>query len=1151
MAAARPQTPPSPPRMPQERSSAPFPGLPREVPPGGGGAPERRRRRPQSWSRGGRRGSSEEEEVSFEGGPAGGEEEEEEEVTFEGGDSDDGAASSTAAASVSASSAASTPRRRPSAQSLLDGEEGDSDGDGDGDGSDEGAGGGPRYREDRPHRRRRQQQHELPHYAIPIHNVRQQRRHPPKPRRPQQARHALVLDGGRGGRGGQPQPQPPPQPQPHQHQHPHQLQLPPRRYARSAASDPTGLLAAAGSTDMVKKIFRAASAARRSPGHPAPGGGGSHPPPSSAPPAAETALQFARGASIAGYLGKLGTAVPGYKRRFFVLRPSTLLYYFVGPDDAEPRGCIDLDECDVVGEVAAGAAAARGADSASDAGSASSAPGPDASSAAAAAAASGGGGEGGGEGQGGFRFEIVLREEGGRGDGSHQGHRGSRRRIVLEARTEEARREWMHRLRTDRLPLIRAELEESRAAEAKLTEQVNELEADVENMRVHETERDKAQDEARGLREQLASLDGGVRLLTRSMLRMGEDGNGKEGGSGDDDGDDDVDNRGARIDKARRAEEEERLLELSVPGTGFGALRNAAEQLRSGLAQTSREADVALRDSVAAADRAADLEERLAEAEARAQRLELENVSLKEECRRRKRDHKILVKEVRNLRAEVEATEARTEEAVAEAVARATEEAQMKSFQSKNLKSEETSRLMVELEGHVAATLKLQQKLLSATKSSNDDQNSNGGDDNDPVKVLEKLRLESGYTGSRSEGSTGVSSDDGEANMPAIAVDEEENEASVNETLSPLAPTKLLLGDSANAGSLMDDESEGSEEAVDQSDTDEAEEGPSRPLVTIAETGAATSRLTSSLADLSSTKNAKTQSMYHLTFHSKKIGLQFQKVPAFKSKRGLLSSAMDDDDNLDENQSELERIAAIARRAKANEASVIGEEGARVAMPVDAVLVCGFFGFDSNANRTPDLGARLVGFDGMSVEIGEWTFDKIRKGIQSRARPITLSFRNDLLSTEQKLILTKAILDVERSVPPPRPVFQYKGPEDDEMSVRSFRSTTASLSVPASPSGTSIASHLSSNSYPYRNGDRGQEVAVGNDSAYQSFSDIRKSSSVASSTISSSLVSGLMNSLGKKVEKEKSKKYKPRYMREESESLNSRRHHQEFTASLL
>ena len=55
----------------------------------------------------------------------------------------------------------------------------------------------------------------------------------------------------------------------------------------------------------------------------------------------------------------------------------------------------------------------------------------------------------------------------------------------------------MHRLRTDRLPLIRAELEESRAAEAKLTEQVNELEADVENMRVHETERDKAQDEAR------------------------------------------------------------------------------------------------------------------------------------------------------------------------------------------------------------------------------------------------------------------------------------------------------------------------------------------------------------------------------------------------------------------------------------------------------------------------------------------------------------------------------------------------------------------------------------------------------------------------------------------------------------------------------
>jgi hypothetical protein len=57
----------------------------------------------------------------------------------------------------------------------------------------------------------------------------------------------------------------------------------------------------------------------------------------------ESAASFARVAPKAGYLSKMGQNIASYKRRFFVLKPSTHLYYFVSPHDVEPRGCIDLD----------------------------------------------------------------------------------------------------------------------------------------------------------------------------------------------------------------------------------------------------------------------------------------------------------------------------------------------------------------------------------------------------------------------------------------------------------------------------------------------------------------------------------------------------------------------------------------------------------------------------------------------------------------------------------------------------------------------------------------------------------------------------------------------------------------------------------------
>ena len=65
------------------------------------------------------------------------------------------------------------------------------------------------------------------------------------------------------------------------------------------------------------------------------------------------AAQLASVGEISGHLHKLGSRVPTWKRRFFVLRPATYLYYYLSSGDEEPAGCINLDlynECDDVGD---------------------------------------------------------------------------------------------------------------------------------------------------------------------------------------------------------------------------------------------------------------------------------------------------------------------------------------------------------------------------------------------------------------------------------------------------------------------------------------------------------------------------------------------------------------------------------------------------------------------------------------------------------------------------------------------------------------------------------------------------------------------------------------------------------------------------------
>lgn len=73
-------------------------------------------------------------------------------------------------------------------------------------------------------------------------------------------------------------------------------------------------------------------------------------PPVAAPAVADASL-VARGALKSGYLWKMGANVPRWKRRFFVLKPITMLFYYMSEHDPEPRGCIDLDLFDAVRKV--------------------------------------------------------------------------------------------------------------------------------------------------------------------------------------------------------------------------------------------------------------------------------------------------------------------------------------------------------------------------------------------------------------------------------------------------------------------------------------------------------------------------------------------------------------------------------------------------------------------------------------------------------------------------------------------------------------------------------------------------------------------------------------------------------------------------------
>jgi len=855
---------------------------------------------------------------------------------------------------------------------------------------------------------------------------------------------------------------------------------PPLSHAGSAVSDS---LLVSGSAEVAKKIFRAASASRlrqerasfvyerqwgQQQQHPLPRRGEQqqHPLPRRGEqqqhhhhhplPGREeqAASDFARTASMAGYLHKLGSDVPILKRRFFVLRPCTLLYYFVGPNDVEPRGCIDLDDTTVGGMKMLTDGRCR------------------------------------------FEINFIASEDG--GSRVQMGERNNRR-IVLEAQSESIGRQWIEALGTERLSHAKSVIKESRRFQANLDFRVDQLKRELEDTKALEQERDAALDDGRLWKSRHESLDAGVRLLSRVIVR--ELGKGSDSSFNSDE----------VLSQARR-EDEQRLLDLAIPNTGFACLRNAVEQLRSNLAQTAKEACLAAQDTT---ERLSELKETLAQTETKMQQLLKENKEICEENARRKRDNKILVKEVKNLRAQVEAT---------------------------TMNADEATKLISELEGHVSSALSLRQRIVD---TNGDDENNN---------VLEEF--------CNTKSSNDVSScGDGVAVDPIASKDDVEDVLPPGERQLPLSGKEVSLAEDGGDDGHREDAAESI--AVYEGDDmkDNQLYGSPEANAIVTDTGHATSRLACPLIDVLSvsgndkanlpSSSLRQEDMYHLTFYSRKIGLQFQRVPASSEPRGIMTSVVTADlghtgpsGEYDETNSplggDLERIAAIAQRTRSdNDASasvLLGIGRAKVAMPLDAVLVCGFRGFDESVNKArPDLGARLVAFDGMSVEIGEWTFDRIKRGIQSRGRPITLSFRNDKLSVHQREILTRAVAELNSSVPPrlldrPSRSSTNRAPPavEEDMSVQTFRSTL--MTAPPSPEG--------------------------NSASYQSFSEMGGTSITSEITSSlapmmSGLITGLVRNKSHrdiKVDDADCAHSSPKHL---GGSLNSHSSHHEFEASLL
>jgi len=1054
----------------------------------------------------------------------------------------------------------------------------------------------------------------------------------------------------------------------------------------------------------------------------------------------QTAAKFSRTASNAGFLSKLGTTVPTFKRRFFVLKPTTNLYYFVGPDDTEPRGCLDLEG---VGVRSLGVLQ-----------------------------------------DGRFRFELLLDQEidtgntrvnegekdkstanyderkevvdlnslGNENVSDMQKNELRKKSIVLEARNEETGKEWIKAINTERLSHTKIMVTSLRSQVQGLESIKSDLDRRVEELRLVERDRDGAIQDASESKNKYEKLNEALGLLKRWIsahplgngeIAVGNDGatnmeidkvvkrennNSKfynyENGCHDEryktgnnkkeknrkelevvtDNQSDTTQckeLNTEISIVLSNSEEKMLNHLDLRNSNFDSLFNACQRLRTSLYLTSVEADTILEESKEANNKINTLTERIVKKEDHISKLWEENCSVRKDLKQKKTEKKILIKEVRNLREsdknqkeeierlKEECNRLRASKLVEQSKGEKKEKPVSRNrlpFQSKKSHAPKRElafaekKLIFELEEHVASSLLLHEKFLASNAEStfvgkrkkNVSQQSSFNYNNDistsssSVSSIKGKHLIKKEIENVEFANMGKVDDCGSCHSKSS--DHSLRNGNTSHLTSPTYPTQVSLLNSfttskdindnlksnghssdtiepsiISAEKLNYDEEYSSlkaiEEVMVEGDSDFILPGKNNfldrldeelaPTVlstpcpslshsensiksVVTENGYATSKLICPLTDVTQSNvhpqadeyHSDDSTVYHLTFYTAKIGLQFQKVPASKSSNGKLTDAMTTDlnDNDPEKMTRAGRTAAELRRVAAISSNIgtkrnsLPEDNTKcpILLPKDIVLVCGFHGFDDNANnRRPSIGARLIAFDGISVEIGPWGFDSVRKAIQTSGRPLTLSFRNDFLTLKQRRILTKAVSEVESSLPPPRPILHYNvqdrvqpifNKQDVLESSSSFRlpsrtntdEHTVRLSV-SSPSHSAVSKlrdrtretvpikqfSMSSPQHHWHSphtesgGDSDTDSTISSTMHSRSSIDQFKGSwktfsESGSSTVFAnkfgSLMDGLMSNLS---QPQKGEKFTPQYLSQTSNSLDSIPHHQQFKAGLL
>ncbi len=737
-----------------------------------------------------------------------------------------------------------------------------------------------------------------------------------------------------------------------------------------------------------------------------------------------TALAFAKSAPLSGYLRKLGRNIPTFKRRFFVLKPSTHLYYFISPNDVEPRGCIDLDTVRNDGGKIEGGCEVREIGSFPD---------------------------------GTFRFELLYDEEtepedlgnnvldDNESDAASRSSQISRRRnfqrqtIVLEARTEDIGKQWMEKLQSERLSTVRVELNSLRnnLEEMKSNNIRWESAAYDEALRADEAERQRntAISEARSWEEKFINLNEAIRLLAKSSEQE------KQGGG--------------TTDFLTNTIED-----LDLNSTNFGELSNAFHKILNDYNELSKMEDAIARRVEELEQHAKDTISRAIKAETELSKVVEENQTTQIELKKTKREKKILIREVKSLHAAAKAqldqqasSDAHSDQNQHNICSANSQHPGKASFARPNRINDEERRLVIELEEHVMSGLRLSDQFLtlngidpseilddldcSVQASSIHDAKSNS--DRSPQRLptnekYEEVLLDlSPITRPRAEKQlfqrSLLDEKDDESDDDAALVSTETKSATpcysnkdgnqnndvdgVNDmnkvghsTHCPdlqniafqceyASPNSDIVHQNLNARFI---DTTRQKEAIrihrtTQSKAHEKEISADRPLPSLAssasessrsrvtDNGVATAKLECPLSDVEETLHYNHHqivggdgSVYHITFYGSKIGLQFQKVPN-ESKGGVLTEAMTADHGRnvgDANQitAELRRIASISQRTQTQQNKGALSTVCFPATPADAVLVCGVVGFDESCGNTPpQIGGKIncISFSWLSM----------------------------------------------------------------------------------------------------------------------------------------------------------------------------------------